>query len=161
MTSSDAAALHAIAIHLAVARGTLQLPSMELGAVQQRTDELQMGLYRYTAVAQHVDGMQQVIGSATLRQPQNPRLAHSAGLGISVSPEYWGIGAGTRLMETLIDLADNWLGLRRLELEVLSDNPTAMRLYERWASLWKVPDRVQSYGAGRWADAHFMARLHH
>lgn len=159
MTSSDAPALHAIAIHPAVARGTLQLPSMELGVVQQRTDEWKAGLYRYTAVAQHIDGSLRIVGSATLNQRNNPRLAHCAGLGISIHPDYWGIGAGTGLMETLVDLADNWLGLRRLELDVFTDNPTAVRLYKRMGFITEGTRRAQSFGAGRWADAHFMARL--
>lgn len=160
MRNADAPDLHAISTHPAVARGTLQMPSMELTAVQQRTDEQRPGLFRYTAVAQHEDGTRKVVGSAGLHQSQNPRLRHVAGVGISVHPDYWGIGVGSHLMQSLLDLADNWLALHRVELEVYTDNPAAVRLYERFGFVVEGTKRLQSFGDGRWADAHFMARLH-
>ena len=40
-------------------------------------------------------------------------------------------GVGTTLMETLLDLADHWLMLVRVELEVFADNEQAIRLYEK------------------------------
>lgn len=159
MQVADAAQLHAIATHPAVARGTLQMPSMELGAVEERTAIRKPGLYRYTAVAQHVDGRERVAGSAILFQPQNPRLAHGAGLGISVHPDYWGIGVGSRLMSAVVDLADNWLALRRIELDVFTDNAPAISLYERFGFLREGTRRVQAFGDGRWNDSYFMARL--
>jgi putative acetyltransferase len=160
MRSTDATDLHTISTHPAVARGTLQMPSMELTAVQQRTDEQRPGLFRYTAVAQHEDGTRRIVGSATLHQSQNPRLRHVAGVGISVHPDYWGIGVGSHLMKALLDLADNWLPLHRVELEVYTDNPAAVRLYERLGFVIEGTKRLQSFGDGRWADAYFMARLH-
>lgn len=36
-------------------------------------------------------------------------------------------------MKTLLDLADNWLMLVRVELCVFSDNTRAIHLYEAWA----------------------------
>lgn len=35
-------------------------------------------------------------------------------------------------METALDLADNWLGLSRVELTVFTDNATAIALYEKF-----------------------------
>ena len=158
--SADAPEIHAINTHPAVARGILQMPSMELMAVQQRTDEQRPGRFRFTAVAQHEDGTRKVVGSASLHQSQNPRLMHVAGVGISVHPDYWGIGVGSHLMNSLLDLADNWLALHRVELDVYADNPAAIRLYERLGFVIEGTRRLQSFGDGHWADAHFMARLH-
>jgi putative acetyltransferase len=156
----DAEPLHDIIADPAVARGLNQLPSLELSDVQAKIDERGPGLYRYSAVAQHEDGTQKVVGNLTLRQPQNPRLAHSADLGLSVHRDYWGIGIGQRLMATAVDLADNWINLQRLELSVYTDNPAAIRLYGRFGFEIEGTQRLYSYGAGRWADAHVMARLH-
>jgi putative acetyltransferase len=36
-------------------------------------------------------------------------------------------------MQTVLDLADNWLMLVRVELEVFTDNVKAIHLYESWA----------------------------
>jgi putative acetyltransferase len=34
---------------------------------------------------------------------------------------------GTQLMDAILDLADNWLHLKRVELEVNTDNPAGVR----------------------------------
>jgi len=52
-------------------------------------------------------------------------MEHVAGIGISVHPDYWGNGIATQLIESAVDIAKN-KGLRRLEIETLSEN-TAMR----------------------------------
>ncbi len=44
---------------------------------------------------------------------------------------YWCRGIGQALLRAIIDLAENWLGLTRLELEVYTDNVAAIRLYEK------------------------------
>lgn len=140
--------------HPAVARTTLQLPSQELAKTVERVNTRQPGLYRFVAVAG-----EQILGSISLHQPQNPRLVHSAGLGMMVHPNFWGQGIGSRLMEAILDLADNWLNLKRVELEVNIDNPAAIRLYEKFGFVAEGTKRMHTYGDGRWADSYFMARI--
>ena len=41
-------------------------------------------------------------------------------------------GVGTTLLAALVDAADNWMGLKRIELTVFSDNAAAIRLYEKF-----------------------------
>ncbi len=41
-------------------------------------------------------------------------------------------GAGAALIRVALDLADNWLNLRRLELLVYADNPAAIGLYQKY-----------------------------
>jgi L-phenylalanine/L-methionine N-acetyltransferase len=95
----------------------------------------------------------------TLHQSQKPRLAHAAGLGMMVDPEFWNAGIGTALMREVVDLADNWLNLKRLELDVNTDNPAGVRLYEKFGFVIEGTRRMHIYGDGRWADSHFMARI--
>jgi putative acetyltransferase len=140
--------------HPAVARTTLQLPSQELARTAERVKARQPGFYRLVAVAGD-----QILGSISLYQPQNPRLVHSAGLGMMVHPDFWGQGIGSRLMEAILDLADNWLNLKRVELEVNVDNPAAIRLYEKFGFAVEGTKRLHTYGDGRWADSYFMARI--
>jgi putative acetyltransferase len=155
----DTEALHEIISDPAVARGLNQIPSLEVADVRKKTEAGGPGLYRYSAVAKHEDGSEKVVGNVTMHQPQNPRLAHSADLGISVHRDYWGTGIGQRLMATIVDLADNWLNLSRLELEVYTDNQAAIHLYKRFGFEIEGTRRLYSYGDGRWSDAHIMARL--
>ena len=74
----------------------------------------------------------------------------------------WGRqGIGRRLMEELLDLADNWLNLARLGMIVFTDNAHAIRLYEDLG--FKVEGTMLrfGFGAGKWMDAHLMGRLRH
>lgn len=72
-----------------------------------------------------------VIGCAGLTVCSNPRMRHVGAVGLFVHADYQGRGVGTTLMETLLDLADHWLMLVRVELEVFADNERAIRLYEK------------------------------
>jgi putative acetyltransferase len=58
-----------------------------------------------------------------------------------------------------MDLADNWLNLRRLELEVYTDNEPAIRLYERFGFEREGTLRQHAFRAGRYVDSYLMARL--
>jgi len=55
---------------------------------------------------------------------------HVASLGVSVHPDFWGRGIGTRLMKSAIKTAGK-KGLRRLEIETLSDNTAMRRVAEK------------------------------
>jgi putative acetyltransferase len=159
LRTEDAEAIHEIRSDPAVARGLNQVPSLELADVLKKVEAGGPGLYRYSAVAEHEDGSQKVVGSASLRRPQNPRLDHAAHLGLAVHRNYWGIGIGNRLMSAVVQLADQWMNLSRLELDVYTDNDVAIHLYERHGFEIEGTRRLHSYGDGRWSDAHFMARL--
>jgi L-phenylalanine/L-methionine N-acetyltransferase len=65
---------------------------------------------------------------ASLHWGTRPRTRHMASLGMFVHDAYQERGSGTRLTEALIDAADRWLGLVRVELEVYPDNERAVRL---------------------------------
>ena len=140
--------------HPLVARTTLQMPTQEISLTESRLRTQAPGLYRYVAVVED-----QVVGQITLHQANRPRLAHSAGLGMMVSPDYWGMSIGTQLMDAILDLADNWLNLKRVELEVNTDNPAGVRLYEKSGFVIEGTKRFHTYGDGRWADSYFMARV--
>ena len=58
-------------------------------------------------------------------------MRHVGAVGLFVHADYQGRGVGTTLMETLLDLADHWLMLVRVELEVFADTAPAIRLYEK------------------------------
>ena len=151
---ADAADQYEIVSHPAVARMLLQLPSMEFNETLAWAERQQPGRHRLVA---HAGG--KVVGAGALTQAQNPRLAHSGRLGMMVHPEFWGQGIGGRLMEAMLDLADNWLNLKRVELEVNVDNPAAIRLYHKFDFVVEGTKRMHAYGDGRWTDSHFMARF--
>ena len=151
---ADIEQLYNLLRHPLVARTTLQMPTQEISQTEARIKEPRPGLYRYVAI---VDD--KVVGNIAIHQSDRPREAHAAGLGMMVDPDYWGMSIGTQLMDAVLDLADNWLNLKRIELEVNTDNPAGVRLYEKSGFVIEGTKRFHTYGDGRWADSYFMARV--
>ena len=89
----------------------------------------------------------------------NPRRRHTGGLGIMVRTDCQGQGIGTALLEAVLDLADNWLMLHRVELEVYADNGDAIRLYQRFGFETEGRKREPAVKAGDYVDMLVMARL--
>jgi L-phenylalanine/L-methionine N-acetyltransferase len=76
-----------------------------------------------------------------------------------VRDDWQGKGVGTALMEACLDLADNWLGLMRLDLPVYVDNATAISLYKRFGVEIEGTHKRFSFRKGEYVDAYVMARL--
>lgn len=71
-----------------------------------------------------------VVGnSEVIRGKSDEARAHGV-LGISVSRRYRRMGIGTEIMRSLVKLSKD-AGLKTLELQVLSTNPTAASVYEK------------------------------
>lgn len=103
-------------------------------------------------------GQKKVIGMIGMVVARNQRLRHSASIGIMVHVDYQGKGIGTALFKKIIDLADNWLMLVRLELGVFVENERALKLYQ---SLGFQIEGTKKYAAirnGKYADEYIMAR---
>lgn len=102
----------------------------------------------------------EVVGSAGLHPGIAVRRRHVAMLGISVAAPHIGTGVGTALMQGLIDYADHWGQLLRIELTVFADNQRAIRLYERFGFEHEGRARAYALRDGRYEDVLYMARLH-
>jgi L-phenylalanine/L-methionine N-acetyltransferase len=62
-------------------------------------------------------------------------------------------------MAALIDAADRWLGLVRVELEVYPDNERAVRLYEQFGFQVEGRKRLNAWRDGCYVDSLVMGRL--
>jgi putative acetyltransferase len=62
-------------------------------------------------------------------------------------------------MAAMIDLADNWLGIHRIELSVYTDNAPAVHLYEKFGFAIEGTARQFALRGGEYVDAYYMARL--
>lgn len=100
-----------------------------------------------------------LVGCAEL-YPFRLRRAHAASLGISVHPAWQRRGIGSRLMAELLDVADNWLGLRRVELQLYADNAPALGLYRQHGFEIEARHRGHVLRDGALVDTLLMARLH-
>jgi putative acetyltransferase len=135
-------------------RGTLQVPFVSVAERQKRYGTTPAGHVRLAAV---IDG--KVIGTIGLHPADNVRRAHAASVGMAVHDAYAGRGAGTALMAAVVDQADLWLNIRRLELTVYSDNARAIALYERFGFEREGLFRAHAWRDGAYVDAITMARL--
>ena len=150
----DCSALYGMFTSPNVYNGTLQLPYPSREMWRQRLADSD-GAYNLVAV---VNGG--VVGMLSVHTfPNRPRRRHAGAIGISVHDEWQGKGVGTALMRAGLDLADNWLNLTRLELEVYTDNESAIRLYERFGFEREGTLRQHAFRDGRYVDSYVMARL--
>lgn len=129
---------------------------------RERFQSPREGHYAVVAEAIYPDGRHLIAGEAGLHRGELDR-AHVAGLGIHVATVYQGMGIGTALMRGLLDLADNWLNLHRVELEVFSDNERGVALYKKMGFEIEATMRRYAYRDGAYTDAFKMGRLnpHH
>lgn len=152
---SDAEALHELYTCPKVIQGTLQIPYPSLESRRKRLAEPIDGVYPLLAC---VDD--KVVGHAGLHTtPNRPRRQHVGAIGMGVHDDWQGKGIGTALMQALVDLADRWLNLSRLELQVYTDNEPAIHLYEKFNFVIEGTHVKFAYRDGEFVDAHFMARL--
>ena len=134
---------------------TLQLPYPSRETWRRRLAEPGDGAHNLAAVVGD-----KVVGMLSLHTfPHRPRRHHVGSIGMSVHDDWHGKGVGAALMRAGLDLADNWLNLTRLELEVYTDNEPAVRLYERFGFEREGLLRQHAYRDGRYVDAYAMARL--
>ncbi|MGZ6018139.1 MAG: GNAT family N-acetyltransferase [Phenylobacterium sp.] len=133
--------------------GTLQLPFTSLESRQKRFAGKSANQTNLVAV---IGG--KVVGMIFLGREEN-RRSHVGSIGMAVHDAYAGRGAGSALMAAVIDLADNWLQLKRLELGVYADNARAIALYERFGFEREGLNRAYAWRDGAYADSLAMARL--
>lgn len=137
-----------------VVPGTLQIPYTPLASRREAANTFSPDLHRLVA---ELD--ERVVGAIGLAVNPRPRRRHTADLGMAVDQDHQGRGIGSALLTAVIDLADQWLGIHRIELTVMCGNDRAIQLYERHGFTIEGRLRDYSYTAGAYADAFTMARL--
>ncbi len=151
----DAEGIAALRRMPGVMENTLGLPSCRVADSRAFIEGLGPNDHNFVAAAED----ETVIGAAGLCVCSNPRMRHVGSVGIFVHTDWQGRGVGTALMETLLDLADNWLMLLRVELEVYADNERAIALYEKMGFQREGLRRMATVRRGRYIDEYSMARL--
>ncbi|MGI4858068.1 MAG: GNAT family N-acetyltransferase [Janthinobacterium lividum] len=135
--------------------GTLQLPFPSGATWEKRIGTVPQGSHSLVA---ELDG--EVVGQIGVDAMQNPRRKHVASIGMAVKDTHGGKGIGTKLMASAIDLADNWLNIRRVELTVYVDNDKAVALYKKFGFAIEGESIDYAFRNGRYVNVYHMARLH-
>lgn len=139
--------------------GLLQVPYPSEAAWEERLKVLPpAGSFDIGLIAERGG---EAVGSAGLH-PVGPALRrrHVAMLGISVMGPAQGQGVGSALMQALLDYADGWAQILRIELNVYADNPRAIGLYRKFGFQLEGTHRAYALRDGVYVDSLSMARLH-
>ncbi len=150
---SDAEGLTALANLPGFRRNTLRLPYQRLETAKRWLEGL--GPDDVQIVAE-LEGT--VVGSAGIQRGKG-RQVHVGFLGIGVHDDHVGRGIGTALMAALVDTADDWMDLKRLDLTVFTDNERAVALYRRFGFVEEGVRRAYAFREGRYVDALQMGRV--
>ena len=152
----DYEAVHRIFSSPKVIWGTMQVPFPSLEIWKKRMVEPAEGVYGLVAISEG-----EIIGHLGLHTyPTFPRRRHAGRIGMAVRDDRQGQGAGSALMQGCIDLADRWLNITRLELEVYTDNEPAVALYKKCGFVIEGTLLRFAFRDGQFVDAYSMARLH-
>jgi L-phenylalanine/L-methionine N-acetyltransferase len=148
----DVPALTALFNQRRVAAGTLQFP---MTSVHERLARYTQSPTLRMLVAETET---QLVGEGSLRLFEG-RRKHVGSIGIAVDESYQGLGIGAKLMAALLDLADNWYNLVRVELQVYDDNQAGIHLYEKFGFTVEGTHRAFAFRDGNYVNALTMARI--
>ena len=138
----------------AVCRQVLQLPYQPVEVWRER---LAASGPRQVHLVATCDG--QVLGHVGLDQYARVRQNHVGTVYMGVAGAWQAKGVGTKLLAAVLDVADNWMNLQRVELTVYCDNEPAQRLYRTFG--FETEGRLRHYAVrdGELVDAFTMARF--
>lgn len=151
---SDASSIHRISILESVLPYMVWVPSLRIDQIESMLKNLGPNEHQFVA---ELDG--KVVGYVGLTQSRANRKSHVGELFVGVDSEHHGQGVGTALITKALDLADNWLLLERVELEVLETNPRAQALYGRLGFVAEGKKVAAFRSSGRYVDVIGMARF--
>lgn len=134
--------------------GTLQTPFMSVALREARFDATDLNSRMLVAELEA-----RVVGMIGLHREPHHRRSHAAHIGMSVHDDFAGRGVGAALMAAVVDLAERWWNIRRLELNVYADNVRAIGLYERFGFQREGLLRAYAWRDGAYVDSLAMARL--
>jgi len=152
---SDAAQIQRVHSGAGAYAGTMQLPYPSVDMWHERLTQPDPNRYLLVGL---VDGV--IVGCAGLHLEANMRRRHVASLGITVADDFVGQGVGTALMAELLNLADNWLHILRIELMVFTDNASGIALYRKFGFEIEGTHRADVLRDGKLVDGYSMARFH-
>ena len=111
----------------------------------------------FHSLVAEVDG--EIIGQIGMEVYTRPRRKHVSNLGMAVGEKFQGKGVGSQLLKAMIDLANDWLAVTRIELEVYTDNKAAVELYKNHGFIIEGTAKNYAFRNGEYVDVYLMAKL--
>lgn len=133
---------------------TLQLPYDSITKLENYLTDMPNG--RYSLVAE-LD--ERIVGQLGMEVCKNRRRSHVANFGMVVSEAYQSKGVGSKLVAEMLRLAIDWLAVKRIELEVYTDNDAGIALYKKHGFEIEGTARNYAFRKGEYADVYLMAKV--
>lgn len=152
----DTEAVHQIFASRSTIQGTMRMPYPSLASTRQRLEPSDDVIKLVATLEDEVVGYAELI-----TYPNHPRHRHVGDINmIAVREDMQGKGIGRQLMRALIELADCWLQIIKLNLMVWEDNHNAIHLYKQvgFAVEGTLTDHV--FREGDYINALLMGRHH-
>lgn len=153
LKASDFEALAEIFDSEDVIEHTSQVPYV----TAERWAELLRGSEQCITIVADWEG--RAIGKISIMPKPKQREKHVGVLAIAVHQAHHGKGIGKKLMMAALDLADNWLNLKRIELSVFTANTGAVALYKKYGFEIEGEAKHASFVKGAYRNLYYMARL--
>ena len=157
---SDARGINMLRRMPGVFENILGIPSERVKRNEDFIMNMDSEHHQFVAIGKDKNENDIIIGTAGLMVSTIPRMRHSGSVGIMIHKDYQDMGVGTALMNALIDIADNWLMLIRVELSVFADNERAIHLYEKLGFEKEGIKKFASIRNGIYENEYSMARIH-
>ena len=132
----------------------MQLPFQTESEWQRVLSQSKAGFYSFVAEIED-----RLVGHCAIEHNQRPRLAHIATFGIAVHDDHQGLGVGSQLIKSAVELMDNWLQVKRIQIEVMVDNQPAIALYEKFGFTIEGQAQSSVFRQGEYVDTYYMARI--
>ena len=151
---ADIPAIKSIYAQVSCYAGTLQLPYPSFEKWGKFLGNIPDNYYSLVAI---IDD--KIVGQLGLEVYTRPRRKHVANIGMAVCENSRGKGVGTTLLKAALDLGKNWLAVSRIELEVYTDNKSAIELYQKHDFVIEGTAKNYAFRNGQYVDVYLMAKL--
>ena len=155
---SDAADLNEMRLMPAVMESIFGIPSEREASQEEYIKSLTRDVHVLVTEAPGDRGTKP-IACSVLKIDARARSRHTAAFEMYICSDFRGMGIGSRLMERMIDLADNWLFLKRLELLLLAADKRAIKFYHSWGFEDEGLLRSKVFMGGEYRDVCIMGRI--
>lgn len=133
--------------------GTLRPPYQSVEEVRKKLADPSPGALNLVVT---LDG--RIVANGGLNR-YTGRRQHVAAIGMGVHDQFTGRGFGRVLLAAMVEAADDWLDVKRLELTVYTDNDVAIGLYRKFGFEQEGLLKCFGYRAGEYVDAYAMGRI--
>lgn len=138
---------------------SVEVPYMTEESFRDRFGNPPAGTHVLIAESVLPSARRRIVGAAWLQAHGN-RVRHTARLTLLCLPQIRRGDGERRLLESALALADDWLGLRRVELVVYADDPEAEAFYAQLGFEREALMRRYALRRGVYAAAWLLTRLH-